>query len=106
MRTAGFTLAEVIMALLILEVGVFGVLGTLLVASETVRRAERLERATARVESVLDSLARGAASGSVTERFDDVRVSWTVDAVGRVELHATDERGGSLLTVESRVPVR
>lgn len=100
----GFTLVEVVVALLVLELGVLGVLGTLVVASETLRRAERLERATSRVEAVVDSLAAGSPADTVTQTFDDVRISWTVDGRGRVDLLATDEDGGILLRVRSQVP--
>lgn len=94
------------MALIVLEIGVLGVLGTLVLASATLRRAERLERATARAEAVLDSLRAGAASDSSGASFADVRLSWTVDSEGRVDLVATDEDGGALLRMRSRVPPR
>lgn len=94
------------MALLVLEMAVVGVLGTLVLANRTVRRAERLERATGRVEAVLDSLRRGASPGSTSVAFDDVRLEWSIDAEGRVDLSAVDENGGTLLRVRTRVPPR
>lgn len=102
----GFTLMEVVMALLVLEMAVLGVLGTMALAARTLRRAERLEAATGRAEAVLDSLRRGAAPGSGRDVFDDVVVVWTVDSAGRVELNATDEHGGTLLGLRSEVPTR
>ena len=102
----GFTLVEVVMALLVVEMAVVGVLGTMALAARTLRRAERLEAATGRAEAVLDSLRRGAAPGSGRDVFDDVAVVWTVDSAGAVELTATDEHGGTLLSVRSRVPTR
>jgi len=103
---SGFTLIEVVVALVLLEVAVLGVLGTAVVASESLRRAERLERATGRVEALLDSLSRGASPDTVSESFADVRVAWSVDGLGHLVVHATDAGGGSLLTVESRVRIR
>lgn len=93
-------------ALLVLELGVLGVLGTMLVAAQTLRRAERLERASAGVEAILDSLRAGAAPDSASLALDDVRIAWGVDALGRVEISATDENGGPLVRAHSRVPVR
>lgn len=93
------------MALLILEVGVLGALATMVVAAETLRRAHRLDRATGRVEAVLDSLRGGASPGSATVLVDDVRIRWTVDAVGDVEIGATDQEGSFLLRARSTVPL-
>lgn len=105
-RRRGFTLIEVVTALLVLEVAVLGVLGTLVLAERTARRAERLARATGRVEVLLDSLAAGATPGSRRESFDDVRLEWSVDSVGRALLEARDEEGGLLLRTHTRVPAR
>lgn len=93
-------------ALLVLELGVLGVLGTMVVAAQTLRRAERLERASAGVEAILDSLRAGAAPDSASLGLDDVRIAWAVDELGRVEISATDEEGGPLVRARSRVPVR
>lgn len=103
---SGFTLVEVVVALFVLELGVLGVLGTLVLASETLGRAERLDRAASRAEAVVDSLSAGSAPDTVSQTLADVRVSWTVDGGGRVDLRATDRDGGLLLRVRSRVPVR
>lgn len=102
---SGFSLVEVLVALIVLELGVLGVLGTLALATETLRRAEGLERATSRVEAVIDSLSAGSSADTVTEAFADVRIAWTVDDGGRLDLLATDQEGGTLLRVRSTVPV-
>lgn len=102
----GFTLLEVVLALVILEVGVLGVAGTLLLASRTLRRAETLERAVARAEGVLDSLRGGAVIGSGLVAFEGGEVLWSVTDSGGVAVLATDVAGARLLEVRSRVPVR
>lgn len=73
----GFTLVEVVVALLLFEVVVLGVVGTLRLAAETLHRAETLERAVVAAQAVSDSLA--GADGAVTEgsrAFVGGRVSW------------------------------
>jgi type II secretory pathway pseudopilin PulG len=90
----GFTLIEVVVALLVLEVAVLGVLGALVVASRTAGRAERVERATDRVEAVLDSLRQGGAVvGSDSTAWAGGVVRWSADADGRLELVATGPDG-------------
>jgi Tfp pilus assembly protein PilV len=100
---AGFTLIEVLVSLLVMEVAALGVLGTLVLASETMRRAETLERAVARTEGVLDSLRGGVEAASGTRAFAGGEVRWTVDDRGLVVLTAVNERDGTLLEVRSRV---
>lgn len=101
----GFTLVEVVVALLVLEVGVLGALATMALAAETLRGAHRLDRATGRVEAVLDSLRGGASPDSGSVLFDDVMVRWTVDGDGDVEIGATDQEGSPLLLARSTVPL-
>jgi Tfp pilus assembly protein PilV len=54
---SGFSLLEVAVALLVLEVCLLGVFGILVLANRSLTRAERLESATATLEGVADSLA-------------------------------------------------
>jgi len=103
---AGFTLVEVVVALLVMEIATLGVLGSLVLASETMRSAETLERATARVEGVLDSLRSGVAPGTGTQVFAGGEVRWVVDDRGNVVFTASDARGRVLLDLQSRVPLR
>jgi len=56
MSRSGFTLLEVVVASLLLQVALMGVLGTLSRATEVRTRAERIEDAITVAESVLDSL--------------------------------------------------
>jgi hypothetical protein len=90
----------------VLEVAVVGLVGSLVLASATLTRAESLERAVATAEGVLDSLA---ASPSILA--DSIRhsgggtVRWSVDDSGRVSLQATEASGAVVLDVLSVVSV-
>ncbi len=57
MTRRGFTLVEVLVALVVVEVGLLGVVGTLYLAAVTLARAERTERGVAQLERLYDSLA-------------------------------------------------
>lgn len=105
-RRGGFTLLEVVVALMVLELAVVGVLGTVLLASRTLHRAERLERAAGHAEAILDSLRGGADPDTVSRTAGDVRISWSVDARGRVDLAVDDLSGGTLLRARTLVPTR
>jgi type II secretory pathway pseudopilin PulG len=100
----GFTLLEVVVALLVLEVGVVGVVGALVLASSTLARAEALELQVAVTEGVLDSLARRASRGADSIRTPAGVVSWTIDDSARMELRATDLRGDTVLDLRSALP--
>jgi Tfp pilus assembly protein PilV len=102
---AGFTLLEVVVALLVLEVAVVGLVGTLVLASSTLTRAETLEHAVATAEGVLDSLARGATVGADSSRSPGWTVAWSVDDSGHAHVRATDVTGSLLFDLESVVPV-
>lgn len=72
----GFTLVEVLVALVLLEVGLLGVVGTLVLAARTLTRAELEERGAAEIARVVDSLvAAGLAAGEgrVPVRGGEVR---------------------------------
>ncbi len=101
----GFTLMEVLVALFITEVAALGVMGSLVIASETMRRAETLEHATARAEGVLDSLRAGVGPGAGERLFSGGKVAWLVDPRGVVELTAVDVGGRRLLELRTRVAV-
>lgn len=63
----GFTLVEVLVAVVVLEVGILGVVGTLVLSAQILRQAREWEAATAVMEAVYDSL-RGSPSGGAGER--------------------------------------
>jgi type II secretory pathway pseudopilin PulG len=103
---AGFTLLEVVVALLVLEIAVVGAVGLLVLASSTLSRAERLERATALAEGVLDSLAAEDAPAGGSASYGAGEVAWTVDAAGEVALIAVGPAGDTLFEIESVLPPR
>ena len=80
----GFTLVEVLVALVILEVGLLGVAGTLVVASRTVARASLLERGVGALEAVVDSLSVDGAVGSGGRPIAGGWVTWTVTSDGAI----------------------
>jgi Tfp pilus assembly protein PilV len=101
--SGGFTLIEVVVALLVLEVAVVGVVGALLLASSTLARAQAMELQVALTEGVLDSLARRASVGADSLRTPAGAITWTVDDSARISARATDAHGEVLLDVESRI---
>lgn len=100
----GFTLLEVVVALLVLEVAVVGVVGALVLASSTLARAEAVEHQVAVTEGLLDSLARSAAAGADSVRNPLGRVSWVVDDSGHITLRAMDARDDTIVALEATMP--
>lgn len=100
----GFTLLEVVVSLLLLEVAVVSALGTLAVASRTLADAEHLERAVVEAEGVLDSLVGVSGPEGGSRAFAGGALEWSVDSVGGVVLRASRGDGRSLLEVYSAVP--
>jgi type II secretory pathway pseudopilin PulG len=96
LRREGFSLLEVLVALLILQVGVLGVIGLFTLAADRLVRALLVERAVAEVASLADSLsASGAKTGGELLR-GDWRLSWQGDEHGlvvRAALRARPELG-------------
>jgi prepilin-type N-terminal cleavage/methylation domain-containing protein len=104
MMRRGFTLIEVVIALVVLEIVVSGAVGLLVLAGATLGRAERLERAVALAEGALDSLA-GVASrtdGEATHEWSVVR--WSVGLDGVTSVVAVGPEGDTLFTVHAVLP--
>ena len=102
----GFTLLEVVIALVIVEVAVVGVLSSLALSARLLRRGEVVQRLVASAEEVLDSLARGAAAGADSLRSDEGWVRWTVSSDGRLRILGSTDGGEADVVLESTVPVR
>jgi prepilin-type N-terminal cleavage/methylation domain-containing protein len=100
-----FTLLEVLVALVVLEVCLLGVLGLFTLAGRTMVRAVLVERAAAEVAAVADSLTRVVDGASGESRRGEWRITW--EALGsegfQVSAHlAAAERPEPVL--ELRVP--
>ena len=95
----GFTLLEVVVALVLLEVGVLSAVGTLAVASRTLAQAERLERTFLEAEGVLDSLAGVADATSGARTFAGGALEWSVDGAGWIELVGSGPDGATVIEV-------
>lgn len=96
----GFTLAEVIVALVILQVGMIGCLGMLVVAHRRLALAERLHTATQAAAGVADSLFAAGAAGAGLAAGEAVATWVTVRweaGEGGVRLVGEDPSGAALV---------
>lgn len=79
---SGFTLVEVLVALVVLEVGLLGVVGTLLLAARHLDEAQALEGAATVMERTYEELREGLPSGEGTASGREVvpggEVRWEV----------------------------
>ena len=99
----GFTLLEVIVALLLLQVAVVGAVGTLVLASRTLGEAEHVERAVLAAEGLLDSLAGSGSAKSGSRALAGGELEWFVDSVGGVLVRASRGDGRIWLELTSAV---
>jgi Tfp pilus assembly protein PilV len=100
----GFTLIEIVVALLVLELAVLGSVGMVVLASSALARAERLERAVALAEGVLDSLAVVADPVGGAASYGAGQVVWAVEEDGRVMVVGHGTTGDTILVVHSILP--
>ena len=103
MRRSGFTLVELLVALVIFEVGLLGVVGTLVLASRTVAQASLLERAVGEVESLVDSLSGSPGVGPGQRTTLGGSISWSVDAAGAASVVFIGDGGTPLLELSTQV---
>ena len=96
---------EVVVALVVLEIGMLGVMGTVLLASRTMIAAEVRERAVLEAQRVADSLGTHGTGGPGTRTMPWGDVSW-VDSgrSGFGEVVAVDAVGDTLVTLRLRRP--
>lgn len=79
-RRAGFSLVEVIVALLLLSVGVLSIAGTGLLAGRMLRQAELREEMLTRAHNLLDSLVIAQDTGSGSSQYFGYRLDWQATA--------------------------
>lgn len=92
---------EVVVALLILEVGLLGTAGILAAATSTMNRAETLERIVAEAQGLLDSLAIQHQVSAGARSFRGGELSWTVDREGLIHLVGMGPNADTLLVLLS-----
>ena len=79
----GFSMVEVLVALVLLSVGLLGVAGLTTTALEALSRARMAEEGVAGMESALDSLRRFGFSGAGERRLTGgLRVRWEAQGAG------------------------
>jgi Tfp pilus assembly protein PilV len=104
----GFTIAEVIVAMFILVVGVLAMIGTSAAVNKLITRGRRTTLATQLAEQVLDSLRRvansnlvactGLASNTTGYSRQAVNVSWTVGNLTLVSGSISERQVQAILT--------
>jgi len=98
----GHTLIELLVALVVLEVGLLAVVGTCVLAARLVSRAEVLEWGVAEVQRTLDSLAAVQGVGSHRQASGPGELRWDVRGDGAVSVeYAVGD--SVLIAVEGRV---
>ncbi len=83
-RRGGFSLVEVLVALVVFEVGILGVLAMTLQAQETLIAAAALESASRAVEWLADSLSFAGWGGPGSIETEQGLLRWTREADGLV----------------------
>jgi prepilin-type N-terminal cleavage/methylation domain-containing protein len=106
MKARGFTLVEMLVAMVVLEVGLLGVVGTLVLAADNLRRAATLERAVTEVGRLYDSLAAVSVPGTGVRGAQGARVRWSLAADGGLRLEALAAGDSAILTVQGRALLR
>jgi len=97
----GFTLLEVVIALLVVELAVIAGAGVLVLASSTLTRAERLQRAIASAEAVLDTVVVSSAMSSGLATYAGGELRWQVEESGEVVLWAVESTGDTLFAISA-----
>ncbi|MEJ2204648.1 MAG: prepilin-type N-terminal cleavage/methylation domain-containing protein [Gemmatimonadota bacterium] len=103
---AGFTLVEILIAVVLLEVGLLAVLGTSILARRVLTRAEIVERGAAEVERTYDSLSQGWSSGSDGRTGPSGWVRWEVGERGTVRVDFGLQADSPLVRVEGLLPAK
>jgi Tfp pilus assembly protein PilV len=107
-RRAGFALAEVIVAAVLLAVGMLGLAAAASFARDQLRQAENGERLTRAVSMLIDSIRASGRHGDGTLDADGMRLEWSVDGAGRMTVRArlADTTAGGTRVYETRLEHR
>ncbi len=100
----GFSLIEVVVALLVFQVGVLGTMTLTVSALETLRVAEEVERAVTAIRLVADSLGSGRISGSGNTVIGPVTVRWRPAAATAAAVDAEALVSGRI-RAKMRIPI-
>jgi type II secretory pathway pseudopilin PulG len=98
-RRDGFSLIELVMALVIFQVGLLGVVGMLLTAQRILTRAELVLRGATAARAVGDSLLAGGTRGNGYSDLPWGTVSWTQLEDGGLRVVATGSSASDTLGV-------
>lgn len=103
---AGFTVVELLLALLVLQVGVLATAGLVYLAQQNLHGAEETLRSLAEVQWLGDSLRTRGASGSGMKRYDWGEVLWTSSplAAGAWDVAAISARTGDTIVFLPGLP--
>lgn len=95
----GFSLVELIFALLVLQFGILAAAGLVLLAQKNLNHAELVTRGVLEVGRVADSLARGGEEGSGSLDYSWGRILWGVpeNGLGTLEVVAVPLSGEDTL---------
>lgn len=105
MRRRGFSLVEVLVALVVMEVGLLGVLGTLVLASRILNEAQVLERGVSAMEDVYRRVDLGLLPPSGRDSLPGGEVLWDDADGGLVRVTFQPEAFGVPVTlVGARIP--
>lgn len=85
----GFTLVEVVIAVLVLEIGVVGIAGLLHLALKRLRDVEELTSAVVQARAAYDSISDAPARSDGGRSDGAVVLWWTVSIDGRIDLTAS-----------------
>ncbi len=100
----GFTLVEILIAVVLLEVGLLAVVGTSVLARRVLTQAEIVERGVAEVERTYDSLAQGWTVGGDLRSGSAGWVRWFVSEAGYVQVDFGLQPDSPLVRVDGVLP--